>query len=182
MCSKLLFLFLFTLCGSGLHAQAWGEVYLVNSIPINDQFSPEVSFRDLTDASFGIGVALSYSVNKLTVGLNSRYISYQSNLDGLEIESFRIGPTVDYIFFNEGRFYPYVGASLSMHQIKAVIDPSLADRSRQSNTYVGAGVRAGFILRIANRVGLHFGAEYSHINDFPQIDTTVGVAVDFGDF
>ncbi|NJC25905.1 outer membrane beta-barrel protein [Neolewinella antarctica] len=176
------FLLLAATVSPPLAGQAWGELFIVRSVPLDDQFSPDFSFRDLTDANYGIGLGLSYSVDRVSVGLDTRYVEYKPRIEGLEVRSFRIGPRVDYVFSETRRFIPYVGLSGAIHQIKAIVGPSLSTLERQGNTYVGFGVRAGGVLMLTEQAALRLGAEYSYLNDFPHLDFTLGFAYDFGDF
>jgi len=142
-------------------------------------------FTALADPQWGGGVALRYSKNNLSVGLDLSYVEYKSGTPLLRLSSFQIATSADY-YWNLGNFHPYVGAELGMFSFSAqfIQTDDGADLAQDlTKTRFGMGPRLGLAYSIGDTPwGVRFGSRYVFNLDFPFVETTIGIEYDLGEF
>jgi hypothetical protein len=196
---KLIYIFLFSSITFTAASQVWVEGFALHSSPMKDWMAQgnrviniegydpiTVANSDLfttfADPQFGGGLNLRYIKNKLVIGLEIGYVEYKPATILANASMFRLGPIIEYHFFNSRKIHPYVGGEWGLQSSTITYNGEIINAPKLAETHMGVGPRAGFVYVFGPKWAFRAGAKYMYLKKLPYLDITAGIAFNIGDF
>ena len=196
---KIIYIFFLLVLTYSASSQVWIEGFTFHSSPMKDWMAtgsrvinieghdpvtiPESDiFQTFADPQFGAGANFRYVKNKLVIGLEISYVGYKTSTLVEAGKMFRLGPIIEYHFFSESKFHPYVGGEWGLQTSKVKYNGDIVDAPKLAETHVGIGPRAGIVYTFSPNWAFRLGAKYVYLQKLPYLDITAGIAFNIGDF